>query len=89
MTTRTSPPANTGLSHWSSRELAAFIKRTEGVYVAQLTRDGVVAKMVASPDPGAVVAVECRPGRLKRSAARSLAAPRTLFCQWSSAAWLP
>jgi transposase len=32
--TRTSPPAETGLSHWSSRELAAFIQRTEGVYVS-------------------------------------------------------
>jgi transposase len=32
--TRTSPPAVTGLSHWSSRELAAFIERTEGVYVS-------------------------------------------------------
>jgi transposase len=32
--TRTSPPADTGLSHWSSREMAAFIQRTEGVYVS-------------------------------------------------------
>jgi hypothetical protein len=32
--TRTSPPAETGLSHRSSRELAAFIERTEGVYVS-------------------------------------------------------
>ena len=32
--TRMSPPAGTGLSHWSSREMAAFIKRTEGVYVS-------------------------------------------------------
>jgi transposase len=32
--TRTSPPVETGLSHWSSREMAAFIKRTEGVYVS-------------------------------------------------------
>jgi transposase len=32
--TRTSPPAETGLSHWSSREMSAFIKRTEGVYVS-------------------------------------------------------
>ena len=32
--TRTTPPADTGLSHWSSREMAAFIKRTEGVYVS-------------------------------------------------------
>ena len=31
---RTSPPADTGLSHWSSREMAAFIQRTEGVYVS-------------------------------------------------------
>src|SRR5688572_31565014 len=31
---RTSPPADTGLSHWSSREMAAFIKRTTGVYVS-------------------------------------------------------
>jgi transposase len=42
--TRTSPPAETGLSHWSSREMAAFIQRTEGVsvsyhYVAKLWRD--------------------------------------------------
>jgi transposase len=42
--TRTSPPVETGLSHWSSREMAAFIKRTEGVYVshyyvAKLWRD--------------------------------------------------
>jgi transposase len=32
--TRTSPPVETGLSHWSSREMAAFIKRTENVYVS-------------------------------------------------------
>lgn len=42
--TRTSPPVETGLSHWSSREMAAFIKRTEGAYVshhyvAKLWRD--------------------------------------------------
>jgi len=41
---RTSPPAETGLSHWSSREMAAFIARTEGVsvshhYVAKLWRE--------------------------------------------------
>src|SRR3954451_9754902 len=32
--TRVSPPAESGLSHWSSREMAAFIRRTEGVYVS-------------------------------------------------------
>jgi transposase len=32
--TRTGPPAETGLSHWSSREMARFIARTEGVYVS-------------------------------------------------------
>jgi transposase len=32
--TRQSPPAETGLSHWSSREMAAFILRTEGTYVS-------------------------------------------------------
>ncbi len=42
--TRTSPPAETGLSHWSSREMAAFVARTEGVsvshhYVAKLWRE--------------------------------------------------
>jgi len=42
--TRTSPPVGTGLSHWSSRELAAFLQRTEGVsvshhYVAKLWRE--------------------------------------------------
>ena len=39
-----SPPAESGLSHWSSRELARYITRTEGVsvshfYVAKLWRD--------------------------------------------------
>ncbi len=42
--TRSSPPAGTGLSHWSSREMAAFLQRTEGVsvshhYVAKLWRE--------------------------------------------------
>lgn len=42
--TLTSPPKETGLSHWSSREMAAYITRTEGVpvsyhYVAKLWRD--------------------------------------------------
>jgi transposase len=41
--TRTSPPAQTGLSHWSSRTMAAYISRIEGVavshhWVAQLWR---------------------------------------------------
>jgi transposase len=42
--TRCSPPVETGLSHWSSREMVAFIRRTERVevshhYVAKLWRD--------------------------------------------------
>jgi transposase len=42
--TRATPPAETGLSHWSSREMAAYVSRTEGVsvswhYVAKLWRD--------------------------------------------------
>jgi hypothetical protein len=42
--TRQSPPVETGLSHWSSREMAAFILPTDGVYVshhyvAKLWRD--------------------------------------------------
>ena len=42
--TRTSPPAETGLSHWSSREMVAYLQRTEGVsvswhYVAKLWRE--------------------------------------------------
>src|SRR4051812_274034 len=41
--TKSSPPVETGLSHWSSREMARFISRTEGVsvshhYVAKLWR---------------------------------------------------
>ena len=32
--TRMSPPAETGLSQWSSRAMAAFIQRSEGVYVS-------------------------------------------------------
>jgi hypothetical protein len=42
--TRTTPPVQTGLSHWSSREMARHVSRTEGVmvswhYVAKLWRD--------------------------------------------------
>jgi transposase len=42
--TRSTPPAETGLSHWSSREMAGYLKRTENVsvswhYVAKLWRD--------------------------------------------------
>ena len=31
---RTSPPAETGLSHWSSREMADYVRRTENTYVS-------------------------------------------------------
>jgi transposase len=42
--TRATPPTETGLSHWSSRQLAAYLKHTEGVsvswhYVTKLWRD--------------------------------------------------
>ena len=45
---RTSPRVSSGLSHWSSREMAAFIARTEGVsishhYVAKLWREAGIA----------------------------------------------
>ncbi|MDQ3154152.1 MAG: IS630 family transposase [Actinomycetota bacterium] len=33
--TRTTPPAALGISHWSSAEMARYIKKTEGVYVSQ------------------------------------------------------
>jgi uncharacterized protein YbjT (DUF2867 family) len=33
--TRTTPPAALGISHWSSTEMARYIKKTEGVYVSQ------------------------------------------------------
>jgi transposase len=41
--TRQTPPESTGLSHWSSRQMADYLKRTEGVvvswhYVARLWR---------------------------------------------------
>lgn len=41
---RATPPVQTGLSHWSSRQLAAYLKRTEGVsvswhYITKLWRD--------------------------------------------------
>jgi transposase len=32
--TKSSPPVESGLSHWSSREMARFITRTESVYVS-------------------------------------------------------
>jgi transposase len=42
--TRTTPPVETGLSHWSSREMAKYVTRTTGIsiswhYVAKLWRD--------------------------------------------------
>jgi transposase len=42
--TRTSPPTETGLSHWSAREMATYIRRSEQVsvswhYVAKLWRE--------------------------------------------------
>jgi len=42
--TRSAPPSETGMSHWSSREMARYVTRTEGVavswhYVAKLWRD--------------------------------------------------
>jgi transposase len=42
--TRATPPMETGLSHWSSREMAAYLQRTAGVsvswhYIAKLWRD--------------------------------------------------
>jgi transposase len=42
--TRATPPVETGLSHWSSREMAKYLKRAEGVsvswhYVAKLWRE--------------------------------------------------
>ena len=32
---RTTPPSVLGISHWSSTEMARYIKKTEGVYVSQ------------------------------------------------------
>ncbi len=42
--TRMTPPDGTGLSHWSTRELAKYLKRTEGVtvswhYIARIWRE--------------------------------------------------
>ncbi|MDJ0347672.1 IS630 family transposase [Streptomyces sp. H10-C2] len=42
--TRMTPPASTGLSHWSTRELAKYVKRTENVtvswhYIARVWRE--------------------------------------------------
>ena len=42
--TRCTPPAETGLSHWSSREMAIYLKRAEGIavshnFIAQVWRD--------------------------------------------------
>lgn len=42
--TRGTPPAQTGLSHWSSREMAQYLKRAEGIsvshnFIAQVWRE--------------------------------------------------
>ena len=46
--TRMSPPAETGLSHWSSRAMAAYLKRAEGITVSW----HYVAKLWANGPPG-------------------------------------
>jgi transposase len=33
--TRASPPGELGISHWTSSEMAGYVKKTEGVYVSQ------------------------------------------------------
>ncbi|MFG2559330.1 IS630 family transposase [Streptomyces sp. NPDC048496] len=43
--TRMTPPADTGLSHWSTRELAKYLKRTENIavswhYIARIWGEG-------------------------------------------------
>jgi transposase len=53
--TRSSPPAETGLSHWSSREMASDIARTEEVTVSHhwitvLWRQNKTAWLIASGD---------------------------------------
>ncbi|ABW12821.1 putative transposase [Parafrankia sp. EAN1pec] len=60
--TRTTPPPETGLSHWTSTEMARYLKRREGVsvshtFVAQLWRENNlqphrhrVFKLSADPD---------------------------------------
>lgn len=59
--TRQSPPAETGLSHWSSREMAKYLKRVEGVsvshnFIAGVWRDNGLqphrqGTFKLSPDP--------------------------------------
>ncbi|WP_241831375.1 helix-turn-helix domain-containing protein, partial [Parafrankia soli] len=60
--TRATPPPETGLSHWTSTEMARYLKRREGVsvshtFVAQLWRENNlqphrhrVFKLSADPD---------------------------------------
>jgi transposase len=62
--TRVSPLSHTGLSHWSSREMARYLKRYEGVdmshnFVAALWRDNGLQphrtgtfKVALSSEPG-------------------------------------
>jgi transposase len=60
--TRTSPPSETGLSHWSSRELAKYLEHAEGIvvshtFVAALWREHGLAPQrqgtfKLSSDPG-------------------------------------
>ena len=66
--TRCTPPAETGLSHWSSREMARYLKRAEGIavshnFIAQVWREHDLQphrqgtfKLSADPDFEAKVA---------------------------------
>jgi hypothetical protein len=45
--TRTTRPVATGLSHWSSRELAKYLKRSDGITVSwhYVATDEILAKV--------------------------------------------
>jgi len=70
--TRVTPPVETGLSHWSSREMAAYLKRHESVtvswhYVAQLWRDNDLAPHRQGRPRRARPGTQLRPNRSARA----------------------
>ncbi|HEU0090263.1 MAG TPA: helix-turn-helix domain-containing protein [Pseudonocardiaceae bacterium] len=44
---RTTPPSSLGISHWSSPEMARYIKKTEGVYDASAHLSAETKKWLA------------------------------------------
>ncbi|WP_442933973.1 helix-turn-helix domain-containing protein [Micromonospora sp. CPCC 206171] len=84
--TRTTPPEVTGLSHWSSREMASHLARHEDIRVSHNFVADLPVRRIrrALPPPGpgpAATGGRCR-GRVPRAPARARRSPPPRPGRW-------